>query len=249
MLRDHPEFLDGRLSSIDARQEILAAAVPELAAAAATKAIAEWGRPAADITHLVVSTYSGAHLPGVDLRVASLLGLRPAVQRTMLYLNACSAGSVALRLAKDMAENNRGARVLVVCADLSLIHFRGPDGASLDTVVSHTLFGDGAGAAIVGAHPDIITERPIFEMVSSSQATVPGTEHFVTGYIGKAGLHFSLSSELPLLVANNIEQCLVDAFRPLGDVIKLRVERPVHGGAPRWPRDLGQHRGGTRAGA
>uniref|UniRef100_A0ACD5ZK50 Uncharacterized protein n=1 Tax=Avena sativa TaxID=4498 RepID=A0ACD5ZK50_AVESA len=218
MLRDHPEFLDGRQPSIDARQEILASAVPELAAAAAAKAIAEWGRPAADITHLVVSTYSGAHVPGIDLRVASLLGLRPTVQRTMLYLTACSAGSAALRLAKDMAENTRGARVLVVCADLSLIFFRGPADASLGTVVSHALFGDGAGAAVVGADPDVTTERPIFEMVSSSQATVPGTEHFVTGYIGKGGLHFSLSSELPMLVADNIEQCLVDVFRPLGHV-------------------------------
>uniref|UniRef100_A0ACD6AE28 Uncharacterized protein n=1 Tax=Avena sativa TaxID=4498 RepID=A0ACD6AE28_AVESA len=218
MLRDHPEFLDGRQPSIDARQEILASAVPELAAAAAAKAIAEWGRPAAVITHLVVSTYSGAHVPGVDLRVASLLGLRPTVQRTMLYLTACSAGSASLRVAKDMAENTRGARVLVVCADLSLIFFRGPADASLGTVVSHALFGDGAGATVVGADPDLTTERPIFEMVSSSQATVSGTEHFVTGYIGKAGLHFSLSSELPSLVASNIEHCLVDAFRPLGHV-------------------------------
>jgi predicted naringenin-chalcone synthase len=219
MLRDHPEFLDDRLPSIDVRQEILAAAVPELAAAAAAKAIAEWGRPAADITHLVVSTYSGAHVPGVDLRVASLLGLRPNVQRTMLYLKACSAGSAALRLTKDMAENNRGARVLVVCADLSLIFFRGPDKARLDTVVAHTLFGDGAGAIIVGADPDITTESPIFEMVSSSQATVPGTQHVVSGHIGKAGLHYSLSSELPFLVASNIEQCLLDVFQPLGHVI------------------------------
>ncbi|KAM0918724.1 hypothetical protein ACQ4PT_008694 [Festuca glaucescens] len=130
----------------------------------------------------------------------------------MLYLKACSA---ALRVTKDMAENNRGARVLVVCADLSLIFFRGPDEARLDTVVAHTLFGDGAGAIIVGADPDAITERPIFEMVSS-QATVPGTQHVVSGHIGKGGLHYSLSSELPFLVANNIEQCLVDVFQPLG---------------------------------
>lgn len=85
-IRDHPILLGQELPSLDARQDMLALAVPELAAAAAEDAIAEWGRPASDITHLVVSTYSGAHMPGADLRLASLLGLRPTVHRTVLYL-------------------------------------------------------------------------------------------------------------------------------------------------------------------
>ena len=63
ILRAHPEILDPALPSIDARLQAVAAALPELAAAAAAKAIAEWGRPAGDITHLVVSTSSGAQIP------------------------------------------------------------------------------------------------------------------------------------------------------------------------------------------
>ncbi|GJN04738.1 hypothetical protein PR202_ga22309 [Eleusine coracana subsp. coracana] len=124
---DHPVLLSGQqLPSLDARQDILATAVPELAAAAAKDAIAEWGRPASDITHLVVSTYSGAHMPGADLHLASLLGLGPSVCRTVLYLQGCTAGSSVLRVAKDIAENNPGARVLVACAELTLVFFRAP---------------------------------------------------------------------------------------------------------------------------
>ncbi|TVU39037.1 hypothetical protein EJB05_12439, partial [Eragrostis curvula] len=110
LLDAHPEFLDHASPSLDARLDIVKTAVPELAASAARKALAEWGRPATDITHLVVTTNSGAHIPGVDLRLVPLLGLRPSVRRTMLYLNGCFAGAAALRLAKDLAENNRGAR-------------------------------------------------------------------------------------------------------------------------------------------
>ncbi|KAK3120388.1 hypothetical protein QOZ80_9AG0686720 [Eleusine coracana subsp. coracana] len=110
----HPEFLGRALPSLRTRLGITTAAVPELAAAAARKAIAEWGRSAADITHLVVSTSSGVSSPGADVRLAALLGLHSSVQRTMLYLHDCSAGSVALRLAKDIAKNNLSARVLVV---------------------------------------------------------------------------------------------------------------------------------------
>uniref|UniRef100_A0ACD6ABH3 Uncharacterized protein n=1 Tax=Avena sativa TaxID=4498 RepID=A0ACD6ABH3_AVESA len=157
LLQHHPEFMDRKFPSLDARMDIAATAV--------RKAMAEWGRPPAEITHLVVTTYTGAHMPGVDLRLASLLGLDPSVRRTMLYMNGCSSGSAALRVAKDIAENNRGARVLVACADLALIHFRAPNKAHIDTIILQALFGDGAGAVIVGAEPDGSVKRTVFEMV------------------------------------------------------------------------------------
>jgi bisdemethoxycurcumin synthase len=115
----------GNATSIDTRLQVVAAALPVLTAAAATKAITEWGRPAGDISHLVFSTSSGAYMPGADVRFASILGLNPTVQRTMICFQACTGGASALLVAKNIAENNRGARVLVTCADLlSVTGFR-----------------------------------------------------------------------------------------------------------------------------
>ncbi|KAK1654063.1 hypothetical protein QYE76_071868 [Lolium multiflorum] len=170
----HPQFVDRELPSLDARIDMVATAVPNLAQAAATKAIAAWGRPATDITHLVFSTYSACQAPSFDLRLASLLGLRPTVSRTILSLHGCYGGGRALHLAKQLAENNRGARVLVACAELTLVCFGAPDGSNL---VGTALFGDGAGAVIVGAGPFHEGERPLFEMVSATQTTIPRTEH------------------------------------------------------------------------
>ncbi|KAM0846367.1 hypothetical protein ACQ4PT_055720 [Festuca glaucescens] len=188
LLRAHPEFIDHDSPSLDARLDIVATAVPELAAQASKKAIAEWGRPATDITHLVVTTNSGAHIPGVDFRLIPLLGLRPSVRRTMLYLNGCFAGSAALRLAKDLAENNRGARVLVVCAELTLMLFSGPKEGCFQTLVNQGLFGDGAGAVIVGADQASPGERPLFEMVSAAQTVVPDSDHAITMHLTKGGI-------------------------------------------------------------
>ncbi|KAF7047210.1 hypothetical protein CFC21_056160 [Triticum aestivum] len=218
MLRDHPELIDRTLPSLDTRMAIAATAVPELAVAAATKAIAEWGRPATDVTHLVVSTYCGAHMPGADLRLASLLGLAPSVPRTMLYLNGCNSGSTALRVAKDIAENNRGARVLVVCAELTLILLRAPeDEADKATLIMQALFGDGAGAVIVGADANRgSVERPIFEMVATSQTVIPESEHAAAGRLSENGLLFRPAVEMTTLIRENVEQCLVDALGPLG---------------------------------
>ncbi|CAL4981209.1 unnamed protein product [Urochloa decumbens] len=211
----HPEFLADTIPSIDTRLDITANAMPELAAVAARKAICEWGRPASEITHLVVSTYSGAHMPGADLQLASLLGINHSVQRTMLYYHGCAAASSALRVAKEIAENNRGARVLVACAELSLIFFQTPDESRHDTLVMQALFGDGGGAVIVGSDPETTIERPLFELVSAAQAVIPKTEHSVCLKLSKNGMDYHLSNELPMLVAENMEKCLADACRPL----------------------------------
>ncbi|CAL5062643.1 unnamed protein product [Urochloa decumbens] len=222
LLRAHPEFLDHVDSpSLDERLDIAKAAVPELAAEACRKAIAEWGRPAADITHLVVTTNSGAHIPGVDFQLVPLLGLRPTVRRTMLYLNGCFAGAAALRVAKDLAENNRGARVLVVCAELTVMLFTRPAAEGplqFQTLINQGLFGDGAGAVIVGADP-VPAERALFEIVSAAQTIIPDSEGVITMHLTKGGYGGNISTrQVPELIGGNVERCLVDAFEPLGVV-------------------------------
>ncbi|XP_037431434.1 bisdemethoxycurcumin synthase-like [Triticum dicoccoides] len=199
LLGAHPDFTDRALRTLDARIDMASAAVPELAASAAAKAIAEWGRPAADVTHLVFSTYSGRKAPSADLRLASLLGLRPTVSRTILSLNGCSGGGRALQLAKELAENNRGARE-----------------GRLDTILGHGIFGDGAGAVIVGADPVDCIERPLFEMVFATQTTIPETEDEITMRLMKGGLDFHVSIRVPKLLKSNIERCMIDAFESIG---------------------------------
>ena len=216
LLAANPDFTDRTLPSLDARVEIASAAVPELAASAAAKAIAEWGRPATDITHLIFSTYSGARAPSADRRLASLLGLSPTVSRTILNLHGCYGGGRSLQLAKELAENNRGARVLVACSEITLIAFYGPEGGCPDNILGQALFGDGAGAVIVGADPVSPVERPLFEMAFASQTTIPETEDAISMQINKGGMEYHISNQVPRLLGCNVERCLVDAFGALG---------------------------------
>ncbi|CAI5528194.1 unnamed protein product [Closterium sp. Naga37s-1] len=119
--------------SLAMRQDILRTEGVKLAAAACERALAEWGGDragvggvggvggaggegggAAGITHLVVVTVSGVHLPGLDVQLVEALGLRRSTQRVLLQMLGCYAGVTALRIAKDLAENNadEGARML-----------------------------------------------------------------------------------------------------------------------------------------
>ncbi|CAI5986705.1 unnamed protein product [Closterium sp. NIES-65] len=168
--------------SLAMRQDILRTEGVKLAAAACERALAEWGgnragvggaggweaasvggvggvggegAGAGGITHLVVVTVSGVHLPGLDVQLVEALGLRRSTQRVLLQMLGCYAGVTALRIAKDLAENNadEGARVLLVCSELNSLIFQAPHESLPDSLVCAAIFGDGAAAMVVGANP------------------------------------------------------------------------------------------------
>ncbi|KAF6135225.1 hypothetical protein GIB67_035296 [Kingdonia uniflora] len=216
ILKENPKMCEYMAPSLDARQDMVVVEVPRLGKEAATKAIKEWGQPKSKITHVVFCTTSGVDMPGADYQLTKLLGLRPSVKRLMMYQQGCFAGGTVLRLAKDLAENNRGARVLVVCSEITAVTFRGPSDTHLDSLVGQALFGDGAAAVIVGADPDLSVERPLFELVSAGQTILPDSEGAIDGHLREVGLTFHLLKDVPGLISKNIEKSLTEAFTPIG---------------------------------
>nr|BAM28982.1 chalcone synthase C [Lilium hybrid division I] len=216
ILTENPNMCAYMAPSLDARQDMVVVEVPKLGKEAAVKAIKEWGQPKSKITHLVFCTTSGVDMPGADYQLTKLLGLRPSVNRLMMYQQGCFAGGTVLRLAKDLTENNKSARVLVVCSEITAVTFRGPDNAHLDSLVGQALFGDGAAAIIVGADPDMTVERPLFQLVSASQTILPDSEGAIDGHLREVGLTFHLLKDVPALISKNIEKSLTAAFQPLG---------------------------------
>ncbi|KAI4305084.1 hypothetical protein L6164_028473 [Bauhinia variegata] len=125
-LKENPNMITLAEPPLNVCQDILIEEVPKLGEKAASKAIKEWGRPKSDITHLIFCSILGVDAPGADYKLAKLLNLNPSVKRFMLYHQGRFAGGTMLRLAKDFAENNARARVLVVCSEMTLVLFRRP---------------------------------------------------------------------------------------------------------------------------
>ncbi|MED6105893.1 Chitin synthase, class 2 [Stylosanthes scabra] len=215
-LKENPSMCAYMAPSLDTRQDIVVVEVPKLGKEAATKAIKDWGQPKSKITHLVFCTTSGVDMPGADYQLTKLLGLRPSIKRYMMYQQGCFAGGTVLRLAKDLAENNKGARVLVVCSEITAVTFRGPSDTHLDSMVGQALFGDGAAAVIVGADPDTTVESPLFQMVSASQTILPDSDGAIDGHLREVGLTFHLLKDVPGIISKNIEKSLTEAFAPIG---------------------------------
>nr|P23418.2 RecName: Full=Chalcone synthase 1; AltName: Full=Naringenin-chalcone synthase 1 [Solanum lycopersicum]CAA38980.1 chalcone synthase [Solanum lycopersicum] len=216
ILKENPNMCAYMAPSLDARQDIVVVEVPKLGKRGTQKAIKEWGQPKSKITHLVFCTTSGVDMPACDYQLAKLLPVRPSVKRLMMYQQGCFAGGTVLRLAKDLAENNKGARVLVVCSEITAVTFRGPSESHLDSLVGQALFGDGAAAIIIGSDPIIGVERPLFELVSAAQTLVPDSEGAIDGHLREVGLTFHLLKDVPGLISKNIEKSLLEAFQPLG---------------------------------
>ncbi|KAF5791382.1 putative chalcone synthase [Helianthus annuus] len=215
-LKDNPNMCQYTSPSLNTRQDLLITQVPKLGKVAATKAIEEWGLPKSKITHLIFCTTSGIDMPGADYQLTKLLGLSPSVNRLMMYQQGCSGGGMVLRLAKDIAENNKGSRVLVVCSEIMATIFHGPSENHIDSLVGQALFGDGAAAIIVGSDPDLAVEHPLFEIVSASQTIIPDTEMAINLHLREDGLKLHLDKDVPKMIFENIENILMQAVRPLG---------------------------------
>ncbi|KAK3039443.1 hypothetical protein RJ639_029242 [Escallonia herrerae] len=243
ILKENPKMCEYMAPSLDARQDIVVVQIPKLAKEAATKAIKEWGQPKSKITHLVFCSVSGVDMPGADYQLTKLLGLSPSVKRLMMYQQGCFAGGTVLRLAKDLAENNKGARVLVVSSEMHALTFCGPSDTDLETLIAQSLFSDGAAAVIIGSDPIPEVEKPLFEIVSAAQTILPDSDGAIQGHLREVGLTFHLRKAQTILpesdgaidghlrkagiaihliknvaglISNNIENSLVEAFKPLG---------------------------------
>ncbi|KAK7301978.1 hypothetical protein RJT34_12855 [Clitoria ternatea] len=251
ILKENPNISTYKEPSLNARQDMLVEEVPKLGEKAATKAIKEWARPKSDITHLIFCTTSGVDMPGADYQLLKLLGLKPSTKRFMLYHQGCFAGGTVLRLAKDLAENNAGARVLVVCSEITVVTFRGPNETHLDSLVGQALFGDGASSVIVGSDPDPSIERPLFHLVSASETILPNSEGAIEGHLREVGLTFHLKENVPELIGENIERSLGEEFHALGIRDWNSLFWVAHPGGPailnRIEATLGLERGKLRA--
>ncbi|XP_056160809.1 type III polyketide synthase B [Syzygium oleosum] len=234
ILEKYPELAMEGLPTVKQRLDICNEAVTEMAIVASQACIKRWGRPVSDITHLVYVSSSEARLPGGDLYLAKGLGLSPETRRVMLYFVGCSGGVAGLRVAKDIAENNPGSRVLLATSETTIIGYKPPSAERPYDLVGVALFGDGAGAMIIGADPDLSIEKPLFELNTAIQHFLPDTEKIIDGRLTEEGISFKLARELPQIIEDNIQGFCSKLMEPIGlsDKDYNKIFWAVHPGGP-----------------
>jgi chalcone synthase len=231
VLKANPGICTYMEPSLNVRHDIVVVQVPKLAAEAAVKAIKEWGGKKSEITHIVFATTSGVNMPGADHALAKLLGLKPSVKRVMMYQVGCFGGASVLRVAKDLAENNKGARVLAVASEVTAVTYRAPNENHLDGLVGSALFGDGAGVYVVGSDPKP-EEKSLFEVHWAGETILPESDGAMEGHLTEAGLIGTLTKDIPGLISKNIEKFLTETRKCAGSPDWNDMFWAVHPGGP-----------------
>jgi type III polyketide synthase len=157
----------------------------DLAAQACRKALQEWRGNKDDITHTVAVTCMNQGNPGFDLLVHLELGLSPTVHRTLLHGVGCAGGLAILRTAAQLCDGatarGRPARILGFACELCTPNARQEllnveKTSARDVSVAGALFSDGAAAFVLCNTLGLGDEtQPLFELVESDTALIPGT--------------------------------------------------------------------------
>jgi alkylresorcinol/alkylpyrone synthase len=135
----------------DALQARFVRHAPALATEAAEKALLDAGATSGQIDAVIVSTCTGYLCPGLTSYVSERLGLSEGVVALDLVGQGCGAALPNLRTAESLLLAGRAAHVLCVSVEVCSAAFYLDNDPGV--LISACLFGDGAGAAVVGSSP------------------------------------------------------------------------------------------------
>ena len=174
----------------------------KLATKVATQAIQDSGVPREEIEKVIVVSSSGFLAPGVDCNLVKNLKLGNQVDRTFIGFMGCGGAINGLRAASDFALVNNGKKCLLVCLELHSLHAFYED--TLDSLISHALFGDGCAALVVGAVDEETAPKGTLTIVDRHTLLADNAEDAVKITYGPHGMISSLTKELPNHVSDNI---------------------------------------------
>ncbi|MCF8571774.1 type III polyketide synthase [Gordonia sp. HY002] len=208
-----PEFLafSSRSGTIRERMNLYFEHAVPLAVDVAARAIAGLADPTSDIRLVVFVTSTGFIAPGVDVAVIKRLGLAPSVNRVVVNFMGCAAAVNGLRSATDYVRAHPDRSALVVCLELSSVN--AVFGDDVVEVVTHSLFGDGCGAMVVGAC-EVGHELPAGQVVvrDTFSQLLPDTEDGIVLGVNDDGITCELAQELPDYIYRGVGSAIDEAL-------------------------------------
>jgi len=193
------------------RNEIFKKEAPQLAISVCKKALHAWGGDRQSITHVISVSCTGMIAPGIEFLLIDALGLPRNVERLGINFMGCFGAFKGLAVAKALALENPRNRVLLVCTELCSLHLQ--TDTQIDTLISNTLFADGAAAVVVGSKAHS-TEKPLFEICRQGSTALESTLDLMTWEAGDYGYSMRLSAHVPAQIEAHIAPF---AARLIGD--------------------------------
>ena len=173
------------------------------AVAAARRALAEAGVETAEIAGLVVNTCTGYLCPGLSSYIAEELGLKTSIRFLDLMGMGCGAAIPNLEAAASMLARSGEGPVLSVAVEICTATIFPSHEPEL--VVSNSIFGDGAAAAVLDLVPD---NRPggLAQMVDFATGLFPRYRGDLCYRTEGGRLRNHLSKRVPVIGARTVTE-------------------------------------------
>jgi acyl transferase domain-containing protein/predicted naringenin-chalcone synthase/NADPH:quinone reductase-like Zn-dependent oxidoreductase/NAD(P)-dependent dehydrogenase (short-subunit alcohol dehydrogenase family) len=207
--------------------EIYKKVAPELAARAALIALKQWGGDISEITHVVSCSCTGVIVPDVNFLLIEMLGLPLNVQRVSVNFMGCFGGLSTMRTAIGLASVNPKNRVLMVCTELSSIHYK--ISMDQDEKIGSSIFADGSAAMIVGCAPRKV-EKPLYQVLNSNAVAIPNTIELMRWEVTPKGWDLGLSPQIPAMIYNSVPDFVKDLCKGYGITDYNEVDYTIHPG-------------------
>lgn len=179
-----------------------------------------------DVGMFAVATCTGYATPGLDIRLASDLGMPPGLQRLLVGHMGCYAALPGLAAVADFV-TARAKPAVLLCCELTSLHVQ-PAQRDLEQVVAHALFSDAAAAVVV--QPGAGAGRRVAGVVARTDSS---TADHMTWDVTDLGFRMGLSPRVPDVLSRHVGDVVGELLAGAG----LRVEDvagwAVHPGGPR----------------
>ncbi|TFV51998.1 3-oxoacyl-[acyl-carrier-protein] synthase III C-terminal domain-containing protein [Blastococcus sp. TF02A_35] len=173
-----------------------------------------------------VATCTGYATPGLDIRLASDLGMPAGLQRLLVGHMGCYAAIPGLAAVGDFV-TARSRPAVLLCCELTSLHVQ-PAQRDLEQVVAHALFSDAAAAVVV--EPGAGRGHRLAGVVARTDAS---TADHMTWDVTDLGFRMGLSPKVPDVLSRHVGDVVDELLAGAG----LRPEDvagwAVHPGGPR----------------
>lgn len=193
-----PEFFSEARSTQQRNDRYMAEALP-LGGQVIRRGLMAAGLSARDVDGLTVVSCTGFNTPGLDLLLARELEMAFTLNRTCVLGMGCYGAFPGIKRAWESVSAGVNRRALVLSLELCSLHLQFDESA--DSVVSTSLFADGAGMVVLG---DADATGPYPTLIDAETHCDYQTLDHMTFNVTDNGFRMTLSSYVPDVLKANV---------------------------------------------
>jgi len=175
----------------------------QLAYEATVRCLDRAGIKPEQVDRVIFISTSGIATPSLDVDLILKAGLRTDVKRTPVFGLGCAGGASGVSLAGAICRATN-ERVLLVAVELTSLTFQ-PNDLTPKNVVAASLFGDGAGAVLIGPAESRVGK---LDIVRSTSLLYPETTSLMGWHFGDTGFEVVVSERIPSMISELMPKAL-----------------------------------------